>query len=130
MPSYIRGISSNNIQKVALHDFADSFYLASDFVLRLTGLKADYRSIPFSIWRPCIPAIERHIPPVGAAAWLYRLLRVTWVVITLPSWIGLVLLAEILRLPNDTLPPSILPRRPTWTLWQRLTYPLLARAVW
>ena len=32
MPSYIRGISSNNIQKVALQGFANSFYLASDFV--------------------------------------------------------------------------------------------------
>lgn len=100
-------------------------------LIRDAGLKFEYASIPFSPWRPCLPFLERRILPIGPLALLYRYFRVFWIVVTLPTWIGVVCLFEVFpKAWGDSIGNAWLPRRKSWTRWQRFTYPILARTVW
>lgn len=86
---------------------------------------------PCSFWTPSIPPLEQRLPRRGLLVSTYRLLRATWMLITLPLHLTL-LLASIVVGPTQTYERicSLACFHPLWNPRQRLVYPLLRRAIW
>lgn len=86
---------------------------------------------PCSFWTPSIPPLEQRLPRHGLLVSTYRLLRVTWLLLTLPVHFTL-LLASIVVVPTQTYEwiCSLADFHPLWNPQQRLVYPLLRRAIW
>ncbi|KAM0755318.1 alpha/beta-hydrolase [Meredithblackwellia eburnea MCA 4105] len=84
-----------------------------------------------TFWTPNIAAIERHvdISSTSPLVWALRLTRLAWLIATIPIHVALVLVH--FYYPKLDLPLSLTGKdRPSWTLQQRIFYPLVGRFVW
>ncbi|GAA6001165.1 hypothetical protein JCM10207_007440 [Rhodosporidiobolus poonsookiae] len=84
-----------------------------------------------SFWTPSLPPLERRMPMTGWSTTLYRLLRLSWVLATLPLHLFLTALSLLPLFHQHILPSWLSPgKKQRWTPAQRLVYPLLRRLIW
>lgn len=85
---------------------------------------------PSSLWTPT-SRLELLIPPASNLTYAGRLFRLGWIFLFLPLHLTLVLAHHLSPLPSLLPPPSWVPSASrTWTLPQRVLYPIAGRLVW
>ncbi|KAK4706034.1 hypothetical protein P7C70_g182, partial [Phenoliferia sp. Uapishka_3] len=89
-----------------------------------------YVASPTTFWTPSLPKFERSldISASNPILLLYRLLRLSWVLFTFPLHIFIVLLLHFI--PSFPIPVHVPGRYRSWTIIQRICYPLVSRSIW